>query len=246
MQNELRYDLKITGNGNSSGGIFRDVKIMGDASIDGDLDILAFKCTGTARIAGNVKSTSCSIVGTVIIRGNVETGEAKITGKLDVDGNIKAKAIRSNGETLIKGGVAGEDVHLEGSFTVKGNCEAEKMSMKGIFTIEGLLNAGTVVMNVHSKCRVKEIGGEKIEIRRGSGSVFKRLIGYFYLPSDFFEGTLHADTIEGDDIYIEHTAANVIRGTNVVVGPGCSIGYVEYTGAFKKENGSSVTRHAQI
>jgi cytoskeletal protein CcmA (bactofilin family) len=118
--------------------------------------------------------------------------------------------------------------------------------MKGVFTVEGLLNAGSVEMKTHSKCRIKEIGGEKIDIRRGTGSVVKRLIGAFYLPSDFFEGVLYVDTIEGDDIYVEHTSAKTIRGTNVVIGPGCHIDHVEYTNRFLKSDDSNVGRNMHL
>ncbi len=246
MESDIRCDLTITGNGSSSGGVFRNVKIVGEAKIDSDLDCLAFKSTGTAVITGNMKSTSCHVVGEVRMKGNLETGEAKINGMMDIDGNVKTKEIKSRGETRIRGSVAGEDVHLEGLFAIKGNCEAESLHMKGVFTIEGLLNAGFVEMKTHSKCRIKEIGGEKIDIRRGTGSVLKRWLGAFYLPSDFFEGVLDADTIEGDDIYVEHTSAKTIRGTNVVIGPGCSIGHVEYANRFQKTDDSNVGSLMQV
>jgi cytoskeletal protein CcmA (bactofilin family) len=246
MQGDIRYDLTITGNGSSSGGVFKNVKIVGDAKIDSDLDCLAFTCTGTAEITGNMKSTSCHIIGEVNLKGNLETGAAKINGVMDIDGNVKTKEMKSNGEILIRGGVAGEDVHLEGLFTIKGNCEAENLHMKGVFTIEGLLNAGSVELKTFSKCRIKEIGGEKIDIRRGTGSVLKRLLGTFYLPSDYFEGVLRVDTIEGDDIYVEHTSANAIRGTNVMIGPGCRIGRVEYANRFVKTEDSQVGSHTQV
>ncbi|TVY08990.1 polymer-forming cytoskeletal protein [Paenibacillus cremeus] len=246
MQNTKRYDLSITGNGSSAGGAFRDVKIVGDANIDGDVDCLAFKCTGTTRITGHVKSTSCSIMGTVDLKGNLETGEAKITGTLDVDGDVKAQEMKSNGDTRIRGSVFGEDIKLEGLFKIGGNCEAESLQMKGVFRIKGLLNVGLVDLKLHSKCEVKEIGGEKIEIRRGNGFVLKRWISVFFLPSDFYEGTLMCDSIEGDDIYVEYTSAKVIRGSNITIGPGCHIGQVEYTGTFQQAEDTTVTQCTKL
>jgi cytoskeletal protein CcmA (bactofilin family) len=246
MQSEVRHNLTITGNGSSSGGIFRNVKILGDAKVDGDLDCLAFKCTGSALITGNVKSTSCHINGEARLKGNLETGRAKILGVLDIDGSVKTNEMISTGETRIRGDLAGEDVTLEGHFSIKGNCEAENLEMKGVLTIGGLLNAGKVELKIYSKCEVKEIGGEKIDIRRGTSSIFKRLIGMFYLPSDFHQGMLQVDTIEGDDIYVEHTSAKAIRGTNVIIGPGCTIGHVEYTNQFQKTDDSVIGSHTQV
>ena len=94
MQSEIRYDLKITGNGSSSGGVFKNVKIVGDAKIDSDLDCLAFSCTGTTEITGNMKSTSCYITGEVNLKGILETGEAKINGVMDIGGNVKTKEMK--------------------------------------------------------------------------------------------------------------------------------------------------------
>ncbi len=246
MQNETRYDLTITGNGESGGGRFRNVKVLGDAKIAGDLDCLAFHCTGTANIAGSVKSGSCRITGTVDLQGDLETGKARVIGTLDIGGNVKTTEMTSTGETRIRGGLAGEHVELNGLFAIRGDCEAETLRMKGVFTIEGLVNAGTVSLHIHSQCRVKEIGGEKIEIRRGTDSLWKRWIGAFYLPSDFYAGVLQAETIEGDDIYVEHTSARVIRGTNVVIGPGCRVGHVEYADRFEQADDSIVEFHAKV
>jgi cytoskeletal protein CcmA (bactofilin family) len=203
MQNSARYDLTITGEGSSNGGMFRNVKITGDAEMEGDVDCLAFKSTGTSKVNGHLKSTSCGITGTVDLKGNLDTGEAKITGNLNV-------------------------------------------GMKGVFTVNGLLNAGLVDMNFYSKTRIKEIGGGKIELRRGSGFVLKRLVSLLFLPSDWYEGTLQTDTIEGDDIYVEYTTAKVIRGTNVTIGPGCHIEHVEYANLFQKSNDSIVNNHTQM
>jgi cytoskeletal protein CcmA (bactofilin family) len=165
---------------------------------------------------------------------------------MDVEGNMKAREIKSFGETNVRGNVAGEDVALEGFFNIKGHCEAEQLRIKGIFRIAGLVNAGWVDLAIHSRCEVKEIGGERIRIRRAEGNVLKKLLGTFFLPSDFYEGVLSADTIEGDDIYVEHTAANVIRGASVIVGPGCRIGRIEFSDRFENNAGSAVAHYERV
>ncbi|PYI55162.1 polymer-forming cytoskeletal protein [Paenibacillus flagellatus] len=241
-----RRNLTITGNGGSGGGLYKDVKVVGEAQFNGDMDCLAFRCNGSATVYGTLKSTSCRINGTLGVNGDFDTGETKINGKLDVKGSMKAQEIKSYGETSVHGNVAGEQVVLEGYFNIKGHCEAEQIKIKGLFRIGGLVNAGTVSLLLHSRCEVKEIGGERIDIRRAEGNVLKKLLGSLFLPSDFYEGTLEVDTIEGDDIYVEHASVRTIRGANVVVGPGCRIGRVEHTGRFENEFGSVVTEREQI
>lgn len=39
------------------------------------------------------------------------------------------------------------------------------------------------------------------------------------------------ESIEGDDIYLENVSCPAVTGRRVVVGPGCSIGRVQYSEA---------------
>jgi hypothetical protein len=50
------------------------------------------------------------------------------------------------------------------------------------------------------------------------------------------------DTIEGDDIYLEHTTAKVMRGDTVDIGDGCEIDLVEYRTDLKKTPDASVLK----
>lgn len=243
---EMRHNLTVMGSGGSGGGLYKDVKVNGEAQFTGDIDCLAFRCNGTSKVYGLLKSTSCSINGTLDIDGNLDTGTARINGKMEIDGNIKAREIKSFGETNVSGGIAGEEVGLEGFFSVKGNIEAEELHIKGKFRIGGLVNAGSVNLALHSRCEVQEIGGERIRIDRAEGNVLKKLFGSFFLPSDFYEGTLAAETIEGDQIYVEHTTAQVIRGGIVIVGPGCHIGKIEYKERLENNAGSTVQHYERM
>ena len=52
------------------------------------------------------------------------------------------------------------------------------------------------------------------------------------LPFGKEVGSLAAKVIEGDDIYLENTTADMVRGNKVKIGPGCQIGVVEYRDDF--------------
>ncbi|SDD00585.1 hypothetical protein SAMN02799630_02115 [Paenibacillus sp. UNCCL117] len=237
---ETRYPLTVTGNGSSAGGMFKVIKIVGEARFTGDVDCLGFRCTGSAYLAGALKSDVCRVSGTLDVNGDMDIGQAVVNGRLEVGGDVKAGKIRSNGETIIHGSVGGERIHLEGYFLIKGRCEAEELRIKGIIKINGHMNADVVELGLHSRCVVSEIGGGRIEVRRASGHLLKKLAGALFLPEDFYEGTLQAGTIEGDDVYVEHTTADIVRGRHVTLGPGCRIGRVEYTGQLHQEAGSNV------
>ncbi len=56
-----------------------------------------------------------------------------------------------------------------------GNFNAESFNMEGAFTIRGLLNAGELELKLHGPSEAREIGGEKIMIRRNGKVKFTRL-----------------------------------------------------------------------
>lgn len=246
MTTDMRRNMRILGTGGSGGGVYKNIKVNGEAQFNSDVDCIQLSCNGTAKAYGHLKSKSCTINGTLDIEGSFDIETAKINGKLEIEGNLRAQEVRSFGETNVKGNVSGEFVNLEGGFHIQGHCEAERLRMKGIFQIGGLVNAGDVELLLHSRCGVKEIGGEHIVVRRAEGHLVKRLIGSMFLPADFYEGTLSVESIEGDSIYVEHTAAQVIRGARIVIGPGCRVGRVEYTETFENELGSEVSENTKL
>ena len=83
----------------------------------------------------------------------------------------------------------------------------------------------------------KEIGGETIVVRKSDvSSPIGRLVKGLIFPKDL----LIAATIEGDEVRLEYTKADVVRGTNVSLGPGCEIGLVEYTGELNRHEDAVV------
>jgi len=127
----------------------------------------------------------------------------------------------------VGGGLAANELVARGFFKTGGDCEAESFSAEGGFTIAGLLNAGIVDIKVYGPCSAREIGGEKITVRQPQGFQSFTQIFTFWA-----EKRLSADSIEGDDIYLEATTARIVRGKNVTIGQDCKIDVVEYTDTY--------------
>ena len=229
MKTYSNGDLKIIGDNNASGGKYHNAKIIGDGVVDGNLECQNFKCVGNTRVDGNVKADHARIVGSLSVSGSLESDEIKINGNVDTNGDMKSKSLVLRGGMEIKGGVKGEEVRLIGYTTIRKNCEVESFRSEGPLTIAGMLNADDVDIRIHSRCKVNEIGGERIQARRGHYSRLGDLLKTFFIPADMFKGKLVADSIEGDEIRLEDTKAKVVRGKNVVIGEGCEIDSVEYS-----------------
>ena len=221
MDKNKSAELRIHGQGCSSGGKFNTVSIMGEGRIDGDVDCLNLKIYGEGNVDGNVKTANtASIKGQTTISGNLEANKVKVQGEIEVGGEIFA-----------------DEAVITGNIHIGGDCNAEVLTLEGGFTIGGLLNADVLKINLHWKCKVNEIGGSKITVKRDGKLSFLGLKNMF-TPSGHSE--LVADIIEGDDIYLENTHAKVVRGNNITLGPGCEIALVEYKNDFKQDKEATV------
>lgn len=215
-------DLKINGQSSAAGGIYNDVIINGEGRITGDLDCINLKINGKCDIKGNVKSESVNVNGSNSIKGDLEAEKAKINGTIDIDGNLSV-----------------DKAETYGIINVNGDCNAEIFKIKGTFAIEGLLNAGKLELSLYESSRAREIGGEKITVKRIGG--LKGMI-----MSSGRGKELTVETIEGDDVYLENTNAKIVRGNNIELGPGCEIELVEYKDSFKQDEKANVNIHKKI
>jgi cytoskeletal protein CcmA (bactofilin family) len=151
--------------------------------------------------------------------------------------------LKIHGIGSMRGGLAGDHIELHGSLSIGGDCEAERIQANGKFAIDGLLNAGTIAIKLFHGSHVKEIGGEHIDVRKGHRSMWNQLLSAI-IPSA--APNLVTDLIEGDDIYLEHTEAAVVRGNTVKIGPGCRIDRVEYKQSFDRHSRSTVKSHLKV
>lgn len=209
-------DMILKGIGGGAGGDFGRVHIEGIGRVNGPLTCDTFRLDGVGNIDGAM--------------GCAESCE--LHGKIKVEGGLLAPRLILEGQARFNGRLRAGRMNMKGMVTIAGDCEAEEIRMEGGFTVGGLLNADVMEIRLQARGRVKEIGGDRIRITRGSGSQWSRLLGWL-LPA--LDPHLSAGTIEGDDIELEETTADRVRGNRVVIGPGCRIGQVEY--------GSELTVH---
>lgn len=231
-------DAEISGSGRISGGMYRNISISGSGHMDGNVDALDVRISGSAVVYGSLKASSVKASGSAVIEGNVEAEECKVSGSGRVDGYAHLRKLSVNGSFVTEQGVRAEEVKTSGWFRSYGDVEAETFVSSGGVTIEGLLNASEVSMNMHGKCIVREIGGDRITVREGAPWNFVRRILASIIP--FMKVRLEANVIEGTNVYVENTTANVIRGHDVTIGQDCEVEIVEYSGNLKVHHNARV------
>lgn len=238
---ERESNLRISGAGSAAGGRFNEVRISGAGSINGDIECNSFKSSGASSINGNVKAKIFESSGASDLKGNIEASDMRISGAGKVRGSVSAGKIKISGALDVGENLHAETAEISGGTHIKGNVEAESFKASGNIEVGGLLNAGEINIIINGKCSAKEIGGEKIKIRRNSGGVFKTIKEMFNVHE-----YLVTEVIEGDDIYIESTVAKVVRGNNVTIGYDCDIDLVEYKNEINIDKNTRVKEQKRV
>ncbi|MCK6256100.1 cytoplasmic protein [Fictibacillus sp. KIGAM418] len=230
-------NLTMNGSGSASGGLYNKVKITGEGTITDDFECTFFKTYGSSEVSGNAKAEVFEIFGETEVKKNLDVRNMKVLGTLSIGESAKIDNTKILGTVEVAGRFTGNKVDLKGSIVVKGDLEAEEFVSSGLFEVSGLLNADVIDVKLrYSTSHVQEMGGETIRVQKKGA----------FLPFMKNEGYLEAKTIEGDDIFLENTTADVVRGKFVRIGSGCEIGLVEYYEEFKALSGSSVKEHRKI
>lgn len=234
-----RKNASISGSGKLSGGVYDTVKVAGAGKIEGDIDANYITTAGACRIAGNVKAKKMKTAGACKVLGDVRAGELKVAGSCAIEGRVEADSLESAGSQTVLKGVAAKEIEVAGSWKVGGNVEADRFTAKGSIEVEGLLSADEVRLELGGRSQVREIGGARIEVRRSSRGWFN-LLG---LGRSL--GSLEVETIEGDEIYLEATKAQTVRGKRVTIGEDCRIERVEYEESLQVDDSAKVKERVQ-
>ncbi|MED4805840.1 hypothetical protein P9422_18615 [Bacillus atrophaeus] len=209
-------NLKLNGSGSAAGGAYHKVTIRGEGIIGEGLVSNGCRIFGTGRFLGDAEVNKFTVFGESKVDGSLTAQHIGIFGTMKVGDDLHFEEMKMKGTADAAGSVAGHSCDVKGTLRVKGDCETEIFRLTGSLEVGGLLNAGEVAIGLRfGRSSVKEIGGTSITIKNNPG-FFKR------------GGTLTADLIEGDTIYIENTQAAVVRGKHIKIGPGCKIGKLEY------------------
>lgn len=242
-------DMEVSGSASLPGGEFKSLKISGSSRIIGSTKCEDCHCSGPCHIDGDLETDRLLSSGRLHINGQLIAGDVHTSGSLwceDGDlkgelhssgssvftGDLQAASIHSSGTLKCGGTLHCEQISISGKCAVAGNLEAETFECTGSVEIPGLLNAETLYIYPSSRSKIGTIGGcdIKIIIRDNSSQYFLRR----FTPGSQIE----VGTIEGDRIELEATKAEVVRGRDVIIGKGCVIDLVEYTGTLTAEEGT--------
>lgn len=219
--------LSIDGMGSYPGGSYDKVSISGMGKILDDITCNSFDVSGKGKVLGKlharyfeasgmctcnkaVTADNMEVSGTISCKETVTAGEIHIEGMMSVSDHFNAKTIRCCGTITGKGNITAEQVEVEGSLQTTGalNCEEFKIDL-----------AGT--------SEIAEFGGSICIVRAPLEN--RNVIAKLFMPARFRNDCFVCNIIEADQITIENSKVNTVRGEKVVIGKGCIIDTVEYS-----------------
>lgn len=238
-----RADIKISGSGTVTGGIYNSISISGSGTVTGDIDAKSIRVSGSGTFEGNVKAIEMKTSGSSHISGDSEIGDVNCSGSCRLDGSLNAGGISSSGTMRIKGVSKADNISASGSFVSIGGIKSGNLKVSGSIEVgadvdvthdfistgrvivDGTLHAFTVKITPGGDCRIGKITGSSITVKvsdRSIGmSIIKALAGGRL-------GHLKVELIEGEEVEIEDTDASLVRGKRVKIGRGCRVERVEY------------------
>ncbi|MDU4891154.1 MAG: polymer-forming cytoskeletal protein [Clostridium sp.] len=257
MENNQIGDLRISGSGSAGGGRYNVVSISGSGKIIGDLNCERFRISGSGKVDGSIttndfgisgsgkvtrdlKCARGSISGSGKVEGSVYGGSFTISGSGVVEGNFKGDEFTINGSGKVGGRISGTAVKLYGAVSVGQGIEGEIIDIRGSLRTNNMVNGDQVSIEVGGRTEIEEIGATKVTVSKGIQG--RGLVSRFFLK--MFGGKdfdyLVAKTIEADEIYLENTIADVVRGGKIIIGEGCKIKKIEYSDSFEVKSETSI------
>jgi cytoskeletal protein CcmA (bactofilin family) len=213
-------DITIMGESHMSGGGYGFVKILGNASTQEDMEAERIKVVGSGEFR------------------SVKAGEIKVTGNARFMGALKVTSLEISGSVDTLSTVKAQSIKVYGSLTATEEVSAEKFHAKGLIKLTSL-NADDILIEPAENCRVHEVGGEKVQVKP---------LGMFRLGFFGFNHAkrLESDTIEADRIELSNTTARIVKGNQVIIGPGCNIEIVEYQDTIEVDGNSTVKNQVKV
>jgi cytoskeletal protein CcmA (bactofilin family) len=268
------HSVKVAGSGTIEGDVkAQTISTAGSCVIKGSVEAEELKTAGSCRVEGDVRAEEFRTTGSATVEGEVQADVFKSSGSQRIGGKLTASYVKTSGSLEVSSDVEADKFVSEGSFEIGGLLTADEISIRLGGDCEAREIGGERI-EVRQKSGVRRLRPEDLEEKlerktKGKRWKFEELgieididlerltrelgklgaaLGNLGLNITGFGGygTLEAETIEGDEIYLESTRAKTVRGKRVTIGPDCEIETVEYEELLEVDESSQVAKREKI
>ncbi|GMA51463.1 hypothetical protein GCM10025857_28200 [Alicyclobacillus contaminans] len=187
------------------------------------------RITGTSESSGG-RFQRLTVLGDCTFHGAVECKSLRGMGEVEVNGNLTVGGLRMMGNMEVHGNLEVTTANVLGEMQVSGDCTGDVLTLRGAFNVDGLLSADDLRVKLYGPSRVRDMGGASLVVRKRYGKAAE----------------LVAEVIEGDEVNLQFTTAEVVRGRRVVLGRGCRVKRVEYQDVFEQNSDAVVEEAVQL
>jgi cytoskeletal protein CcmA (bactofilin family) len=216
--------LKLSGKGESAGGVYDEVSISGSGRVGGDLEAATISIAGSCIMEGNVKAGTFAASGAFEVGRDLEAKTLRGAGRGEVGGDVRAETLTFSGRLMAGGTVRAREATLSGFAECGGNLEADQLQLSGAFDVGGSVSGQRIQIALAGRSQAAEVVAPEITVRRAPWRW--RMLDFPWRRST---ALLAAETIAGDTLHLEGARAGTVRGRQVTIGPGCRIEVVEYS-----------------
>jgi len=236
------HNITTAGDMDVSEGVYGKISSAGDLRIVGKIKAEKIKSAGDIIANEEVEVGNMTIFGDGLFKKLLKASEVSTFGDLESQNTIEAKELK------VYGGVRGKIFNTE-KFIVNGDIEAadeinsDFLEINGTIKALGSMNIGSGNFNLMGDSKVNEIFCQDLRVNAGDSSYTGILSG---LISRNGNGKLVAELIEGDEIFLENTICDIVRGKNIQIGRGSKIRRVEYQDTLKIFENGEVTEKEEF
>lgn len=217
MTDQALRSIKVSGRAVVAGGQYDEVRGSGSIRFDGALGAQRVHASGSVSGHGSLETDLLETSGSLVVDGDLRVGDMKSSGSVDVSGDIEVRGLgKTSGALRIGGRLTGKNAAGSGGLRIGSEVALDQLSWSGAVHCPGLVSADAVDLQMAGESQIGELAGSSITVRPGVGWRFGR-------PPRLLVGE-----VSGDDIRLENTVAQVVRGDRVTIGPRCQIERLEY------------------
>ena len=243
---------------------------------DGSLTVHGpLSCYGAGKVEGAVRAEqmqvfgafstedSCEVSGDLDVAGSMKIegacsvgGRSSINGTLKIEEDFRASDVELHGTLHVEGNLRTTTIDVKGTLNVDENVEAETFKAEGPVEINGELNAESVELLLCGENLIESIVGGSVRVKKSDDNSYIRRGININFDFSAFNRNFHvsngkrphlaSNLIEADEIDLEYTDCETVRGVNVRIGSECVIDRVEYSGTLITDANCTVTEKVKI
>lgn len=179
---------------------------------------------------------------------NSDLSSVEVFGLRKIKGNIFSKSLNLKGYSKIFGDIDTENLNLKGIAKIKGNnyikdylkgfgslfvikdLRCRLFNFKGELSVDGDIHCDSFNFNISDSSSAKNIISNNIEIKNKNRDFVGKentLKSFMHKKED--KNIFKCDYIEAENVFIENTHVNKVKGKNIKIGKGCIVDSLEYT-----------------